>query len=158
MTLNNWAALGAIVQTVTVIVSLTFIARQLSESRRIAEAASYQSIVDSVSNFYGSLAADPRLAAIYRTGRIEPRKLTEHQQSQFFYMCVQWFVFFENLYLQQKRGLLPSQYWDAWHRALTDDLSEPGLVQHWKVEHMNYSREFQEFIASIIGPPATLDD
>lgn len=155
MTLSNWAALATIVQTFTVVVSLIFIARQLSQSRRIAEATSYQSIVDSVNNFYSSLATDPKLAAIYRGGRKEPEKLAEHQQFQFFYMCVQWFVFFENLYLQYKRGLLPSQYWNAWHRALIDDLAEPGLMEHWKVEYMNYSQEFQEFVASIIGPPAT---
>jgi hypothetical protein len=139
----NWFQIA---EAIAVVATLLFIAVQIRETRRIAAADSYQGLFQSVNQFYNTLSTTHGLAQLYIKGRKHPASLAEEERSRFFYACVQWFCFYENLYLQYSHGLLPKQYFDAWCEAFTHDLRDPGFVAYWKQERLDYAKEFRMYV------------
>ncbi|GAA0917934.1 hypothetical protein [Virgisporangium aurantiacum] len=155
-------SIAQMVGAVAVVATLPFIAVQSRVSRRIAECDSYHNLVSSVSQFYATLATVEGAADLYIRGRKEPASLEREERARFFYSCVQWFCFHENLYLQHSRGLLPRQYFAAWREAFRRDLGDPGFVAYWHHERLDYAIDFQRYVDGILanldGSPSNLPD
>jgi hypothetical protein len=139
-----------IIEAVAVVATLLFIALQIRETRRIAAADSYQGLFQSVNQFYNTLSMNEGFASIYLEGRKNPAALNNEERARFFYACVQWFCFYENLYLQYSHGLLPKQYFDAWCGAFRHDLRDLGFVLYWKQERLDFAKEFRDYVDQII--------
>ena len=95
-----------------------------------------------------SVLAAIALAAL--TLQADTKKLTEEQRLRFMYACVQLFCFYEDLFLQRSHGLLPKEYFNAWCKALEDDLRDPGFVSYWRQERLTYVSEFRRYIDDTI--------
>ena len=148
--LNNLAEIAQILAALAVIVTLIFIAVQVRETRRIASGGSYQTLLQNVNAFFNSLSTHEGLGRIYWNGRKDPSILDDDQQVRFFYLCVQWFCFFENLFLQYSHGLLPKEHFKAWCNALEEDLYDPGFLLYWQHEKFDYAEDFRNYVDHII--------
>lgn len=148
--INDLSSIFQIFETVAVVASLIFIAFELRHTRRFSASSSYQALLESVNSFYASLITSEDLAYIYWQGRKDPMSLSNKQRPRFFYLCVQWFCFYENLYLQYAQGFLLRSHFDAWTAAFREDLREPGIAWYWQLEKQDFSEDFQDYVDQII--------
>ena len=143
-------AIFSILEAVAVIASLLFIGIQLRETRKATEGNAYQAWLDSVNNFYASLAQGEGLAYIYWKGRTNIAKLSEAELPRFFYLCVQWFSLMENLHVQYSQGMIPTEFFKPWQEALRVDLSDDGLQEYWKLERDQFTPIFRQFVDELV--------
>lgn len=139
-----------IIEAIAVVATLAFIALQIRQARYEAAGNSYQAILQSANSFYSTLAMSEDFAHIYLTGRLDPSSLDDKQRARFFYGCVQWFCFYENMFLQYSHKLLPRQYFEAWRTALEEDLKDPGFRWYWHLEKSDFAPEFREYVDQIV--------
>ena len=105
----NWEALGAIadiIGSLGVIVTLGYLAVQIRQNTSSVRGAAYQSIIESVASANDLLASNPQLSGVFRTGQEGTPELSEDEKRTFHHLMNSVVRRFENVHLQDSRGLL----------------------------------------------------
>jgi len=155
--LEQIAQVFGIVEAIAVVVSLIAIFMQVRQTRRLAESSAYQSLFDSYNQLMVAIAQDKELSVIFKKGRTTPDKLSKSDKARFFFLCVQWFDFHENLYIQYRNGVLPARLYDGWQQALKNNLPLPGFMSYWNEEKDEYTSSFREYIDSLLNEVGKTD-
>ena len=146
-TFEYWLGIS---ESIAVIVSLIAIFIQVRQARISTESSSYQSLIDSFAQFQLALAQDETLGHIFFTGRKDATQLSVNDKERFYLICSNYFIFHENLYLQWKRGALPSDVYESWRISIRNNINEPGFKIYWKELQSEYNVEFKAFMNTLI--------
>lgn len=137
----------SIIQVTGLILTLLLVAIQLRNTNRIAESASYNTLTQIFTTFLNGMVVDKQLSNLwYDKGRYRPGELTTEEKNQFFILCSQYFGFHENLYIQNKRGVLPKEFYDGWQEDLKKNLHLPGFIFYWEDEGEEFTSSFRKFV------------
>ncbi len=93
----NWEAVGAvgeILGTIAVLVTLLYLATQMRQNTRAMQVATYESVISGFNVLAMAAATDPALARIFDHGLDAPETLSDDEARQFSFvmraLCNQW--------------------------------------------------------------------
>jgi hypothetical protein len=149
MTLDDWANVSTIVQGFVVTASVGFILYQLWQTTRLARAANVQSLTEQAAAFNSLLFEHPELATLWYSYGKNIESADRADLLRYREMLVQWLIMHQNIYYQQKRGLLEAAIYDGWRQDLEATIRNHNVtVVDADLEHF-FPGEFGEHLMEI---------
>lgn len=145
-TIQMWANIATIINSVVVVVSLLYLARQVKISTKSTRGATYQTIISGVASIETRISQDDNTARIYKLGTEVPEQLNDIEMVRFNELISSFFNFYENLYFQAKEDLLAPELWEGWSKNLMDDLNKVGVAAWWEDRKVFYSESFRRYV------------
>lgn len=149
MKLQEWALVAEIVGAIAVVVSVLYVGLEVRQNSATLEAASFQAVSDSLTDFTASIGRGAELTRIYTAGLAEGRSgLTDSEWNQFNLLMVAMVRRLENAYFQDQQGFIPEDQWDGLSKAYDFVVLTPG-GREWLSDPDTrdlYADSFIEFI------------
>lgn len=145
----NWDALGAIGETlgaVGVIVTLIYLARQISQNTRAMRLSTSHSVATAAREWNRPLLADPELAWTFQVGTEDPTKLDAKEQARFIELCFSLLRMFEDAHYQYHHGALDPDIWEGYEKLYGAYAKAPGFQAYWAKRKETFRQEFRDFI------------
>jgi hypothetical protein len=128
--LDTLVAITSILGSLSLVVSVLLLIRELRESRRLARASNAQALVGMSATYYLGLIQDRSLAELAsRSGGFE--EFDPIDKDRYRRLLIWWLIFYENVYYQHRHGLLESGTFRAWWRDLFLFLQEHHVARFW---------------------------
>jgi hypothetical protein len=151
LTLTDIANIAIVAGNVAIVITLAFLVMQLKDTRNTTAHANAYAQAQAMNAFHHLLFSHDGLASLYKKGRSEPSSLSPQEKDRFFYACVAFFSAHENLYIACQTKVMPPGYFDAWDRALREDLADPGFQEYWEQEGAYYDEPFRYYVDGVIA-------
>jgi hypothetical protein len=145
MTLNDWAAVGSLVSSLGVIISLLYLARQIRQSERQARAGMSFGRTTRIVDINLAIAQPENgdLLAKARAGR-DP--LTRGEMVRFYALCRAQISNAEDNWLQHSQGLLDDDVFANFRRTFRFFLTSPAVRAIWTFLRPSYEGGFLVFM------------
>lgn len=153
MKVEEFAAYAQIFESAVVAISVVAILMQLRQSVKLAKSANTQSLVSLVSPFNMGLIQDPMMAEYWQDGAElyqSKHRMNKVQRYQYKMMLMWWLVFHENVYYQNKQGLLEPTVYEGWRADLRDFLVRQHMYLHWPEMKQIFQYEFSNHIEALL--------
>jgi hypothetical protein len=157
------SVLATILQTVVVVASLWYIADQEKQQTLFARASNTKSLADTSIQLTYQVAQDEKLAKLWLTSMQDYEAKgdavfkDETEKFQFRNFVVAQMIFYENIYYQNKQGLLDPEVFCEWQRDLDEfiDSYRPYLKKKYWTPATGplYYEEFRKHVDSEINNP-----
>lgn len=115
LTLKEWAALGEVVATIAVVVSLLFVAYTIGQNTAALQGASDNILFERHAELANQFTSDPSLAEILLKMRTDDPQLSEIE-------AIRWEKYLFNMldiwalaYMRHEADLLSDRQWQAWN-------------------------------------------
>lgn len=145
-TIQMWANVATIINSVVVVLSLLYLARQVKISTKATRGATYQTIINGVASIESRISQDDNTARIYKLGTEASEQLNDIEKVRFNELISSFFNFYENLYFQAKEDLVIPELWEGWSKNLMDDLNKQGVAVWWEEKKVFYSESFRQYV------------
>jgi hypothetical protein len=126
----NWEAIGAIgeiVGSTGVIISLLYLAIQIRKDARARRANTLHEQCQALAGVYSTLESSSELSDVYFRGIQDFSCLKGSERVRFSALCNHLFRLWEEDHLQATEGNLDRRMWNAYEVALDDVVSLPGV-------------------------------
>lgn len=159
MTLQDLSAIGEVVGSLAVVVSLIYLAhqirqssRQLEQNSRHIEASMYHATNDAFFRWYALLAQDASLAALWRRMLADESSLTDDETVRLNSLVAMLFLSYENNFQQFRLGAVKRNTLKLAGFDISALLSRP-VVQAWWKRHGKriLTPEFQLAVESLVA-------
>lgn len=138
--------IGDFVGGIGVVVTLVYLAVQVRLNSKTVKSAAAESIMQSMSEYYRSMAQSPTAPALLDKGHSDFASLTESQQVEYYMWLFSWFRLAEIAHHHQSAGQLPQGFWDGQVAHLTSLLKNDSVSRFWQARKSVFSKQFQEFV------------
>lgn len=160
MSLSDLASLGSFVSGFAVLISLIYLALQVSQTKRNQQIAIRHSRVSRVVDLHLALA-DPAVASAWLHGSGSPEQITQVELSQFTNLCRALFFHFEDSFYQREEGLLNDDAFETVVAGVRFSARSPGWRAAWRISRSNFGGRFLGFMdglvaAAAVEPPVDL--
>jgi hypothetical protein len=91
------------------------------------------------------------MATLWAKGSQDFDKLNEIEQYQFRKMLIWWFIFYENVFFQNKSELLVQAIAFAWMKDIEPFVERQRVEMYWPSLRKKYHPEFAKYIDSLIS-------
>jgi len=148
--------IGDFVGGIAVILTLIYLAVQIRDNTRSTRLAAMQSTMLSAQNVGKLPAQDRDLARVIRVGLAAPDDLDEDEFQQLRYYLINYLRVHEDMFVQNKAGVIDDETWLARASSLRTIFSTPGGRKVWDASNA-YRPDFQAWMNSHLdrdGPPA----
>jgi hypothetical protein len=148
----NWTAVGAIgelVGAIAVVVSLAYLAVQISQNTRAVRAATIDSAVRGIRDWIRPLIEDKKVAEIFRQGIENWDSLDDDGKARFLHLMLGFMKTVETLHYQYSKGQLDPSVWLGWQYVMTGYIQSPGGQKYWELRRMAFSSEFRDYVESL---------
>ena len=163
----DWIAVGAIAEilgALALVLTLAYLAIQVTHSTQSARRAAVERAVDSVREWNRILIDNPDVADVYWKGTEGIENLSnQRERSQFGVMSYNLFKTCEQLHYQHMVGSMESSMWTGIEWQMRGNLLYPGHMQWWQERRHAFGQEFQDFISHltpdterVFNPPASV--
>ena len=127
--LNEWLTLAA---NLGVLAGIVFLALEIQQNTDAVRSSTIQGITNVSMDVLRAYAADHDLAELRLKGEADPSSLSEVEAFQYFSHNRQYWLHFQNVYLQHQLGVLGDDLWRTYHRIVCADFDQrPGLRSTW---------------------------
>ncbi|QIK96623.1 hypothetical protein G7076_09400 [Sphingomonas sp. HDW15A] len=143
---NETANAVQIVANLAVVASVLFLVVQSRLGIQMLREAAERNHMDKHQSVSRIIAENPQLAELWSRGsRQGIASLTEPERVQFVNFFTYVLRIWEELYLQQGRGLIDSKMWSANVLILRDTKAMPGASDAWSIRRHLFTDAFQRF-------------
>ena len=145
----NWDALGAIgeiVGSVAVVITIAYLAVQMRQSRRFAKSASVNQSRAAVTDFLRGLSDNAEIAKIYSAGMKDRSSLEDHERLRFDLVIFQMLRITETAYLEHQDGFISDEIWQSQWRQARPILRTVGGMESWKRQKGMVSVSFMQWV------------
>lgn len=146
----NWAAISAIGQvlgSLGVIVSLLYLATQVRQNNRASTVSAKLVSTQLLSEFINDFIKDPALMDLWLRGRQSYDDLDETQRLRFANMCLKAFWFYSAAEFQLRMGTLQEDDWAEFYAVIRYWLDGGGVRTWWKrVGKSRFGENFVRFV------------
>ncbi len=145
----NWDALGAIgeiVGSVAVVITIAYLAVQMRQSRRFAKSASVNQSRAAVIDFLRGLSDNTEIAKIYSAGMKDRSSLEDHERLRFDLVIFQMLRITETAYLEHQDGFISDEIWQSQWRQARPILRTAGGMESWKRQKGMVSVSFMQWV------------
>jgi len=132
----NWDAVGSIGEVLgagAVVVTLIFLIVEMRESRKIAQAASVDSLADGWNKLNTVVMADSELTSLWFNGLNDPSALNEVQRNRFLMVSQSYVNHFMTVKKHYEAGHLPEEEWRYHSMGIAHILNSPGGKMAMKI-------------------------
>jgi hypothetical protein len=160
MSLSDLASLGSFVAGFAVLISLIYLALQVSQTKRNQQISIRHSRVSRIVELQLALA-DPTVADAWLHGSTSPQEITRTELGQFTNLCRALFFHFEDSFYQREEGLLNDDAFQTVVAGARLIARSPGVRAAWRISRPNFAGRFLDFMDGIaaesaVGPPVDL--
>ena len=143
---NRWLTLTA---NIGVIISLLFLAYEISQSTKATIAAASQGLTDqSITYFEAQLDPGVISQAVYK--QRQGNDLSSYELHQLDLLQHLNFRLFENAFLQYKRGFYEEREWERHRRIIAQNMANnPSAIQMWERTRGGWTDEFTAEVDSL---------
>ena len=145
----NWTAIGAIGEILGaagVIVTLLYLARQVSQNTRATRLSTSHSIAAAARDWNRPLLTDPELAWTFQVGTEDPTQLDEKEQARFIELCFSLLRMFEDAHYQYEKGALDPDIFAGYEKLYAAYAKAPGFQAYLAKRKPTFRPEFQALI------------
>ena len=144
------ALLGGIAELIAaaaVVVSLLYLARQVSESTKQARLSSMQALYAQQWSVLALTAANGNTARIWLDGLEHgPESLDRYDALQFGQLCLHALKAFEEVYHYRNEGVIDEVWFVRIERALMPVVSFKGFKEWWQATNMLFAPDFRTYL------------
>jgi hypothetical protein len=151
MSLTDIAALGSIVSSAAVALSLFYVALQVRQAEKNQRGLMQQGRADRVGN--ASLAISlPETASVWIKGAQLPEMLSAEEMERFLLLCRAAFISGEDSFLQHRAGLLDEAAFRSYVAGLKGQLTgSRGLRAAWRILSNQFGADFSGFVDGVLA-------
>jgi hypothetical protein len=145
----NWEAIGAVGQmlgSIAVFVTLSYLAVQIRQSTQAQHTDTYARALDRLAVMQARMSQTGEFADILVKGMSDHRQLTQRERVQFTWAFYEMFGAFEFMYHQSRAESLPDAVWNRWAETLLWWLSFPGVQAWWDARPTPFTPDFTRFV------------
>ena len=146
----NWDAVGAIGEvlgSVAVLISLIYLAFQVRQTRDQTRLDSELHLTDQMALHTEKMALDPELARIIEIANTNPSELTEDERRRAMWWQVSYLHMNEGPFRRYEKGLLSAEAWEPYERGLAGMFATEFLPQWWATDMSRlYTESFRAYI------------
>jgi hypothetical protein len=146
MNLNEIALLAEIVGSMAVVVSLIYIAIQVSRNTRAARSTTYQSMVSNSLAILATMYSEGGNAELYLRAKDGDQNLSPAERVRVHFLLLAVCRHFDNLHYQHARGTIESEQWQGYSHILDGYLLLPGVTAWWDSNSAGFSIGFQKHV------------
>lgn len=146
MTLQDLGNLGEFVGAIGVVVSLVYLARQLSHNTASVRAASFNSMVQNSISLLEHAFRDSEFAAFLDRAEADPERLTPAERVRWDAYMTAAYRHFGNLVYASRVGTLDRQMWDSYRATLKDHLCNV----HWAAWYDQHRHLFSTSLSQLV--------
>jgi hypothetical protein len=131
MNLKKTALLAEVIGGVGIIVSILYLAFEVSESTKNTQISNHLALIELASEFKYLRMTNPDMTEIILRGSSDPTSLSETDQVRFRSYAFQALDIWETAFLMNESDVLPAGAWDVWNDAWCNILEKPGYRAIW---------------------------
>ena len=131
MTIQDYAALGDVIGSLAVVVSLVYLAVQVRQNTRGIRSAAHQHIVSANAAVTLTPAQNLDFGALLWKGATDSSRLTEETQLAFNFWCWQYFAMIQATHQLYEAGAVEEALWQKELQRAVGGLKVPGFRQWW---------------------------
>jgi hypothetical protein len=146
MSLEDLGNIGEFVAAVAVVVSLLYLAVQIRQGAASVRATMFLTSSANQSEMASHVVQDAELARIYRVGQRDFESLTEDEQIRFITYFATLFRTYEQMFQQDRMGLLDPEVWEGRREAMLRFLRRPGVQTMWRFRRHAFSKSFRDLV------------
>ena len=151
LTLSEWAAVGEMVGTVAVFVSLIFVVFSIRQNTAAIHGSTENILFERIAETSAQVIADPTLAAIIvkrkeRSDDLTPVEAVRWEKYQLVHLDM-WAL----AYNRHRRGLLATDQWEAWDgffAAIFSSGPERMPREQWEALAYGYDSDFWQYVGT----------
>jgi hypothetical protein len=143
---------GEFLGAIAVVVTLVYLAAQIRQNTKSAQAASRDSISRSTIDILLANSSDPETAKFFFTGLMNPDALaTADLAFRFDMMIYAVFESYEAAFAQWNRGVLSDADWQKWSRIIANYMKAPGVQKAWSSRGLKdaLTPAFQDYVEGL---------
>lgn len=157
MTLADLGAVGELIGSLGVIISLLYLSIQIRQNTQSVQATSYQTVVDGVNQVNRLLIAEEELPRLVLAGQRDLSALSPEDRVRFGAFLGHLVTNHEIALHLHTRGLLDADSFDAHRASVARVLAPPGARRWWELSRGAMSRALREHLdAELAARPEAL--
>lgn len=141
-------AISNIVATISVTLTVVYLAIQVKRSTRATHSQTYQAATQALGEMAAIVGETKDKARIFVVGMADPTKLDKDEYLQFAYLGISLFRRYENVFFQYQSGMINDDFWFGHRHNLLWFYHRPGTQAWWQERRLGFSRSFREFLES----------
>jgi hypothetical protein len=145
----NWEAIGAVgelVGSLAVVLTLAYLAFQIKQSGKAAISVSTNQSRTAVTDIMGAITSSTDAVKTYTAGLHERESLELHERVRFDLIIFQQLRVLETIFLEYREGLVPKEVFDGQWRGEQSILRTKGGRESWMKQKTFVAREFMEWV------------
>jgi hypothetical protein len=132
MTFSEIAAIGELVGTVGVLITLIYLAVQIRQNTHAIRTSAVQSVTETVATNASNIAISPENALLFRSGFADFDSFSDMQKAQFIQIMASILLSIDSVYWLYINKSLPREIWQREENALRVWLKTPGGRAAWE--------------------------
>ena len=149
--LDKVVAISTILGSLSLVISVIILVREVRETNRLARASNAQAMVEISGPFYLTMVQDRQLAELFARSAEGYEEMDEIDRRRYRRLLVWWMIFYENIFYQRKQRLLDRHTFKPWWRDLQIFLRDQNVAQHWDSLKDLFQEEFAEHVSELIA-------
>ena len=150
-TIQALGSLGEFVSALAVVISLIYLAQQMSQNTTSVRAASFNSMVQNSIRLLEHAFRDSEFADFLHRAQTDPEKLTPSERVRWDSYMTAVYRHFGNLVYQYRVGALDQQMWESYERTLKDHLRIPSWGAWFQANRHVFSDSLQDHVDHVLA-------
>jgi hypothetical protein len=149
--LEIWAHIAEIVAAIGVIVSVLYLAAEISEGTATLKAQTHFNVLTASNEPLSQILSDESLAKIVVAGQRDPDALSDTDWYRFSIYNFLAFNVWEYTYYLDQSGSTPHELWIGLDAYMRDNLlSWPGIRRFWEESESAYAEPFHGYVEAVL--------
>lgn len=153
LTLVEWAAVGEVVSTIAVVISLLFVAHSINRNTAATQASSENILFERHTDIANQFMLDPTLAELMVKQRSGAGNLTDAETIRWEKYELNMLDIWALAHSRYQRGLLSEEQWVTWDRYFTHMFSEEAEAiskPRWEELQYGFEMEFWRHVGNVL--------
>ena len=145
----NWEAIGALgelVGSLAVIITLAYLGFQIRQSGKAAISVSTNQTRAAVTDVIGAISSNTEAVKTYTEGMLDRSALELHEKVRFDLIIFQQLRVIETMFLEYREGFVPKEVFEGQWRGEQSILRTKGGRESWMKQKTFVAREFMEWV------------
>ena len=143
---NVVSAFAEIIGAIAVVISIIYLARQVTNANDTAEAATTLDVSKVLADWHRGVNQTPDLADIWVRGMVDGESLNEIEVARFQFLNAELFILIEGLYRQYQLGFVKPEAWKPIERTIVRLFSSPLFTDWWDSGVSSSGEDFRTYV------------
>ena len=143
MDISAWGSVGELIGALAVVISLLYLARQVSHSTTAARVSHEQNTIAGYLHTNRLIAADGDTARVWRTGLASPGLLTPDDRLRFYWLMYTYLTHYIDVFTAENVQTFDSDHKGAWQAYTAAILNTPGGQEFWAEAELSFVQDLR---------------